>query len=314
MDSPTTEDVFAGLQNVRLTMASKIRQLGIPVLDTDTLLSLANSIASSNLPTAEILVVGGGGGGGGSSSCFCSGGGGGGGVIYTPNYDIITGTSHQIVVGLGGDVDSNGQDSSFDYIIAVGGGAGASGLSGKSGKNGGSGGGGNLGLGNGGLSIPNQGNNGGMGSSGGDNQAAAGGGGGALTSGFNAPNNYTGGNGGIGFPSFISGSRSFYGAGGGGAGYEAVYYSVDHGGEGGIVGGGRGGSNHGGDITNAGSGLPNTGGGGGGACNLLGGSGGSGIVIIRYKTGLCSATGGTVTYDGDYTIHTFIASGLFVVS
>lgn len=42
-----------------------------------------------------------------------------------------------------------------------------------------------------------------------------------------------------------------------------------------------------------------------------GGPGGNGIVVIRYLTGTMTATGGTVTTSGGYTIHTFTANGTF---
>jgi hypothetical protein len=67
------------------------------------------------------------------------------------------------------------------------------------------------------------------------------------------------------------------------------------------------------------AGTVNTGGGGGGGgANLSvapigvqnGAAGGSGIVIVRYL-GSQRATGGTVTSDGTYTIHTFRTSGVF---
>ena len=54
-----------------------------------------------------------------------------------------------------------------------------------------------------------------------------------------------------------------------------------------------------------------TGGGGGGGCN-----GGSGIVVVRYQIGSVSstkATGGSVSFYGGKTIHTFVNSGSFVV-
>jgi len=41
---------------------------------------------------------------------------------------------------------------------------------------------------------------------------------------------------------------------------------------------------------------------------------GDGVVVIRYPTGSISATGGTVTTSGGFTIHTFTSSGDFVVS
>ena len=59
--------------------------------------------------------------------------------------------------------------------------------------------------------------------------------------------------------------------------------------------------------------------GGGGTTGVIAGvsgSGGSGIVIIRYQVGQQSvkATGGTVSYAGGKTIHTFTNSGTFTVT
>jgi hypothetical protein len=54
----------------------------------------------------------------------------------------------------------------------------------------------------------------------------------------------------------------------------------------------------------------NTGGGGGGAHTGNSGAGGSGIVVLRYPSNNdMVATGGTISYLGGYTIHTFTATG-----
>jgi hypothetical protein len=64
-----------------------------------------------------------------------------------------------------------------------------------------------------------------------------------------------------------------------------------------------------------GNGTANTGGGGGGGepiNNLSGGTGGSGIVVVRYLTADLtpfSASGGTVTTSGNYTVHSFTSTG-----
>ena len=66
-------------------------------------------------------------------------------------------------------------------------------------------------------------------------------------------------------------------------------------------------------YANGGSGGTNTGGGGGGAGGNNGGtsgSGGSGVVVISYA-GLQRASGGTVTYNAGFTVHTFTSSGTF---
>jgi hypothetical protein len=43
---------------------------------------------------------------------------------------------------------------------------------------------------------------------------------------------------------------------------------------------------------------------------MAGGAGGSGIVVLRYS-GSAKATGGTITTDGGFTVHTFTTSGTF---
>jgi hypothetical protein len=63
------------------------------------------------------------------------------------------------------------------------------------------------------------------------------------------------------------------------------------------------------------AGTANTGGGGGGAgiTGNAGAAGGSGIVILRYPKGtsLDNATGGTVTENAYWRIHTFTTVGTF---
>jgi hypothetical protein len=78
----------------------------------------------------------------------------------------------------------------------------------------------------------------------------------------------------------------------------------------GATGGGLGG---GGAVEQAGT--PSTGGGGGGVNNPAGGftagrAGGSGGAVIYYK-GALVGTGGTITKDGEWNVHTFTESGTF---
>jgi len=56
---------------------------------------------------------------------------------------------------------------------------------------------------------------------------------------------------------------------------------------------------------------------GGGSTAAFTGSnapGQNGVVILRYRTGSMTATGGTITTAGGYTIHTFTANGTFQVT
>ena len=295
------------------------------------------------LTSVEVLVVAGGGGGG----MDMGGGGGGGGVIYNPNVTVTPGSSVTVTVGAGGAGApaagtngqpgghaytigaSNGENSVFGALTAIGGGAGGSSVytytPGAAGANGGSGGGAS-GYSNdgttrsGGTGTAGQGFAGG----GGGGPYYSGGGGGAGGAGVSSPNKPNGGPG-VLYPSM---SPYYFGGGGGGASY-----TLPVGGDGGVGGGGGGavGTTYGGAGLNNGSpgggggniqwaNTPggnagaNTGGGGGGGAhynsNNKGGDGGSGIVIVRYP-GPQRAIGGTVTTVGGHTIHTFTGSSTF---
>jgi hypothetical protein len=230
--------------------------------------------------TADVLVVAGGGGGGG----YAAGGGGAGGYVYSSAVLVAPG-SNTVTVGGGGAAGtannirgSNGANSVFGPVTAVGGGGGGTYSGTTTGLDGGSGGGGTQGAA-GGLGTAGQ------GYAGGTAPDAApwpgGGGGGAGAVGGNGGG--AGGNGGAGLSSAISGATVSYAGGGGGGNY---------GGAGGIGGTGGGGGGAGGNGA-ATAGQANTGGGGGGAgaVNGSGAAGGSGIVIVRYPY---ATVGGTV--------------------
>jgi len=229
--------------------------------------------------TVEALVVAGGGGGG----AFAGGGGGAGGLLYDAAKSISI-SAYTITVGSGGvkptsnsGGNTNGNNSVFDSLTAVGGGRGGV-TSSINGKNGGSGGGGNGEPGNiAGTGTIGQGNNGGIGNNG---TSAGGGGGGASQIGQNATTTpANGGNGGVGLAYSISGTSTFYAGGGGASGSGTITA---------LGGNGGGGDGEKFAITPAATnGAANTGGGGGGmyVFNALnGGNGGSGIVIISYPT------------------------------
>jgi hypothetical protein len=240
--------------------------------------------APSDISTADILLIGGGGGGGGAAF---AGGGGAGGFVEKLNHSITSGSTYSIVVGIGGaggdapilsdsDDGDNGGDTSFDSLIAKGGGGGAGYSNGVAGNwgavgfNGGSGGGSSENKAVSSSSTQSsysgattKGNAGGYSpdlsfSSG---TKAGGGGGGAGSAGANATTN-NGGAGGSGFASSIrTGSAITYAAGG------------------------NGGSN----ATNtAGTSASSNTGNGGSAGNwssgsgVTGGNGGSGLFVIRY--------------------------------
>jgi hypothetical protein len=279
-----------------------------------------DSYTRSQPPYVEVLVVAGGGGGG---YLHGGGGGGAGGLIYNSAYQLTNAAAITVTVGAGGSggnqLPTNGNNSVFGSLTAIGGGYGGSEAGPTPGANGGSGGGGS------GYSTPQQGGTGtaGQGFDGGkgafpdidSTYGSGGGGGGAGAPGTNGKEGIdvsgSAGNGGNGQAYSISGNSTYY-AGGGGGGYwgsNLSYYGV-----GGLGGGGNGGA---GTSTNLSptAGAVNTGGGGGGSRGdgsqaRPGAAGGSGIVIVRYP-GLPAATGGTITYLNGYTIHTFTSSGTF---
>ncbi len=270
------------------------------------------------MTTIDLLIVGGGGGGGGSN---VGGGGGAGGVIYETGYSIdFTESNYSIVVGAGAarNTGGNGEDSVAFGLTAVGGGGGGSGgwnscNPGTNGKAGGSGGGGHGGYNcsaydKGGSGTTGQGNKGGDGLGGTTNNRQGGGGGGAGGEGADAAA-HKGGDGGAGVAISITGTAVYYGGGGGGGNQKTD-------GTGFGVGGSGIGGNGGSWTANPGDGAENTGSGGGGRTqkNSFSGAGGSGVVIIRYLTSDLSPapTGGTVSYDGAYTVHVFSSSGELV--
>lgn len=235
-------------------------------------------VAPTGVTSVTYLVVGGGGGGGAN---ICGGGGGGG--VLSGTIAVTPGTTYPITVGAGGTglgnwvtgTGTNGGNSAFNGITALGGGGGG-GFQPIAGANGASGGGGGSnGLGAGGGGTGSQGFSGGTGyASGAGGNGTGGGGGGAGGAGASA-NTPTGG---VGLSNSITGAATYYGGGGAGGGV----YSAS----GGLGGGGSA------DI----AGTANTGGGGG--CRA---GGGSGVVILKYMSVdpcTVSPTPGTVCANG----------------
>ena len=246
----------------------------------------------SGVSSVEVLVVAGGGGGGGTQETPAGAGGGAGGLIYEKSFSVTPSTSYTVTVGNGGaggvgrNPGSQGQNSLFGSLTAIGGGGG--GYYAGNGTTGGSGGGaawrGATVLGQSGT--PFQGNDGGDQLTTSTFQGACGGGG-AGSKGYRAYDRH-GGGGGDGLPFDITGSIVYY-AGGGGGGGGAGDTTYRPGGAGGLGGGGTGGTSSA-TGSNGSNGTANTGGGGGGAAGSrspytqrTGGAGGSGIVIIRYS-------------------------------
>lgn len=251
-------------------------------------------------PDAQVraLIVGGGAGGGGGT---LTGGGGGGGRVIDTMFPMGLG-AYAVVIGpggAGGGTGVAGTASSFNGQTAQGGSPGANGGANSAAGTVTGGGGGDDGSGGGTAGA-------GTVHTGGDGGSNAGGGG-AGAGADGSPGGFsTGGQGGAGVDSDLSGTLGglAYGGGGGGAG-------LTTGGVGGNGGGGAG-------ATGVGVGTAGTvnrgGGGGGGRFGNIGGAGGSGVVIIRYRNGQLTATGGVITTADGYTIHTFTASGTFTVT
>jgi hypothetical protein len=234
--------------------------------------------SSTGYGLIDILVVGGG-GSGSKNGIFNNppgNGGGGGGVIYQHNYminasSIGLGTMYNITVGSGANGQSiqNGGQSSFSNLIAFGG-TGATITDGGTSGNGYYGGTYFVDIING-LPLPQQ------------VIYRGSGGGGASSQGVSA-NIITSGLGGDGYYSDMSGTGTYYGCGGGGAGLRNSQNWITQ--NGGALGGsGNANNNAGGDSVNvAQTPTANSGGGGGGAGqhdNSTNNYGADGIIIIR---------------------------------
>jgi hypothetical protein len=226
--------------------------------------------APAGVTSVTYLVVGGGGGGGDGVPTRTTGAGGGAGGYLTGTLSVTPSTSYTVTVGAGGlpgTSPTNGGNSVFASITALGGGYGAyGGNNGATGGTGGSGGGTSGpysgGTTNGGLGTAGQGNNGGVAS-----QFSCSGGGGAGQVGGNSSPGAYGGN---GLANTITGVSVYYAGGGGGS-------------IGGLGGGGRQADNPS-SGTAARPGTDGLGGGGGGGSNptTAAARGGSGVVILSY--------------------------------
>jgi hypothetical protein len=246
--------------------------------------------------TLDFLIIGGGGSGGAIDTTIigqafdAAGGGGAGGFISAslPYYQtqgplpVIVGPGAPRLTNFGNGV--SGSDSSFFGYTAYGGGGGGGTATG--GLNGGSGGGGGVFSGTPrteGIGTVGQGNNGAQGyKTAAPGSQKGGPGGGASTA---AINNAT---------TQLEGQPKSW--------LDGNYYS-----RGGYVGG-MGVSPTSSLFGNGGTGRINTVVGteaGGGVSN------GSGSVVIRYPVSGSLFTGGTITYSGSYTYHSFTSSGVF---
>lgn len=234
-----------------------------------TFISSSTLVVNSPSCNVQVLVVAGGGGsGGGVTSAYGPGGGGAGGLIYNPSY-TITAQTYSVTVGDGGNgglagnnYGSNGQNSIFSTLTAIGGGSGAGNDNALAyaGHSGGSGGGGSRLTGLGGNGTSSQGYAGGKGNDLGPNYGGGAGGGSGGAGGDGTSGNNGGGAAGIGTSYSISGSPVTYATGGRGGSYAGGYNS-----------------NPGTANTGNGADAGST-----GSAPIAGAKGGSGIVIIRY--------------------------------
>ena len=246
-----------------------------------------------------LVVAGGGAGGFGNDGKLnpspfegSEGGGGGGGGLLSGSHTLTSNVTLSVVVGQGGVTGSatkgsNGGASSFLTASAIGGGAGGAQpgtLAVSNGNNGGSGGGGAM-------------------NTGGGNQGS--GGTGTAGQGFNGAG-----------PSRFTGAQRC-GGGGGGAGGPAIQGTISNpfGNTGpaaywldGLAYAGGGAGTYGGGNL---SGVYGNGG-AGGSDLVRETSGQGGVVIVRYAGTGSKATGGTISYSGGYTYHTFTSSSNFV--
>jgi len=272
------------------------------------------SILSRTPVSVEYLFVGGGGAGGTNH-----GPGGGAGGVLSGSINLNPSALYSILIGTGGIINASAQQggdgvSTTGFGLTAGGGGGGgrgyshtgSAADGRAGlaTNGSGGGGGSQASGGSGNGS---GFNGGNGTS--ANPGAGGGGGGAGGNGSpgtgSGSGGATGGQGGIGIQSSITGTATYYAGGGGGGGWTTT------GANGGSGGGGKAGNTY----STGSAGTANTGGGGGGGGDGGGnaGPGGSGILIIAYPNTQPDITNipGTLTYDqptrSGYKVYRFTA-------
>lgn len=201
-----------------------------------------------------ILIVGGGGGAGYYGN---AGGGGGGAIVVTTNFSLTPGAVIPIVVGAGGagstaGAGTAGSSSSFNGVIAAGGGYGGGGDHSGNGTP----------VGNGG--------NGGSGGGGSSDAGYTTTSGGSATASATSPwtaygNNGSGGSGGTGGAGGGAGAAGSGGAGGGGKIFLGTLYSV-------------------GGYRSGGTSTPTEGTGNGGSVTPSGGKGSNGIVKIQFVT------------------------------
>jgi hypothetical protein len=260
--SPLT--MFSGGAIQSATGGNTVQDIGGYRIHTFTTIG-TSTFTPSTSGNVEVLVVAGGGGGGRktNNNNEAAGGGGAGELIYGSSFSISGPIN--VSIGAGGSggnsdaISTNGQNSQFGSLLALGGGRGGNGSVGGSGGSGGGGSrfysGGNAtavtGFGN---SGGNSGNTFGLASGGG-------GGGGAISAGQNSYDASVRTPGGTGYTTLINGTSVVYATGGNGGARSFTSNGAD-----GAANTGNGGDGCDGGVTTV----------------LNGGAGGSGIVIVRY--------------------------------
>ena len=304
--NPTISRTFSFISNAAPIWSTESGSLGafnkntsisVLVSATDVSDSVSYNLASGSLPQGVTL----------NSST---------GVISGTLPNISTETVYTFIINASDGINNVPRTFSItsrplvaiEYLVVAGGGGGG-GIT----VGGGGGAGGNYSGGVSPASTRTTGNSGGSGGGGGDTNRSGGapttgqgfgggtsgatwhaaGGGGASAAGGNGVSNVSGGYGGNGLQSSITGTSTYYAGGGGGA-------SDLQGGSAGLGGGGLGGGN--GPARQSTAGAANTGGGGGGTRDYPSGgpgsNGGSGVVIIAYPEAITAPTiPGTLTYD-----------------
>jgi autotransporter-associated beta strand protein len=319
--SQPTMSTFAGSITNGTASSGTATSNGVYTVLTFTSIAPSGTNATLNVTSGgavDYLVVGGGGGGGSGGG----GGGGAGGVVV--GNQTFGAPSYIVSVGAGGagaltpgvsTLGLKGGNSVLGTLTALGGGGvRRSAIFLSDGDDGGSGGGMWSSIDStytAGTGLQPSSASGGFGNNGGTATTAAGvqggaGGGGAGSVGGNATStlngtpgptfghatSITGGNGGSGFTTSITGVLASYAGGGGGGGTFAGTATAG-GGSGGVS------ANPG---SNATADTGGGGGGGGNSSNLAGGNGGSGIVVIRYVGTALENVSGDNTWNGAITL------------
>lgn len=262
----------------------------IHVFTGDDIFEVTQLSSNPSYNEVDYLVLAGGAGGSGGGIAANGAGAGAGGYLSGSGHNVTI-QEYPITVGAGGSASvaqalgTNGSDSVFDTLTAIGGGRAGQNATeqvDQDGANGGCGGGGAGYLPPSVGGIGSQGGDGGSTTTFGAGVVASAGGGGTSQNGFDASSTASG-DGGAGTANSVTGTSVVYGGGGGGGTYDGTRPA----GSGGLGGGGNGSFN----TSPATAGGANLGGGGGGGSFSSGGGGlgggasmpgGKGVVVISY--------------------------------